>query len=320
MVSGTKNTSSRIGFIALALASVAISAPARAQQDDPTTTAFVAACKQAVTFPGYARTWFGMGAATGIMRIRTLDQAVQARKDALRSGVDELTRTMQQVQQAIDRLEESRRRTPNDKFSPIEEECARRYVAYLQSLDAPSWEIARKAAADETAAKLAQQQQFLQAQQQAQDAAAAETARQQKEAAIAAAQAEVAAAQRAAQQQADAETRENEQRFAREAAAKAGKELADEQRRIAERLPGCTDDQVLEMVKGAVAASPAGHALGLRVVDIQNPRETGVGGSTPKRSCFAEMMTTAGRSWGPYTISWASGGQDHVLVEVQLSQ
>ena len=309
MISSRKKTSSRIGLIAIALAAAAISAPVRAQQDDATTAAFVAACKQAIPLGAPAGNWFGRAWSGGTVKILTLDQAVQARKKALSTGYDDLARSIWVVQDGIKNMHYLQTKgigvgTAGEKNATIQEECGQRYIAFLQSIDAPSWEIARTALAQESAAVIAQQSQAVQAQQQAQEAAAAETARRQKEAAIAAAQAEVVATQRAAQQQADAETREKAESFAREA----------------EKLPGCTDNHVLQMLKDAVAASPRGHALGLRVVDIENPRETGVGGSTPKRSCFAEMMTTAGRNWGPYTLSWASGGQDSVLIEVQLGQ
>ena len=72
-------------------------------------------------------------------------------------------------------------------------------------------------------------------------------------------------------------------------AAAAWKAAAEEQRRIAGKLRGCADAQVLNIVQDAVAASPNGFASGLRVTDFGNSRETGLGGSTPKRSCFPEM-------------------------------
>ncbi|MDR3525569.1 MAG: hypothetical protein P4L66_15875 [Acetobacteraceae bacterium] len=294
----------RLAVLAFGLALTAAASPAQAQQDNAATAALVAACNQAIPLKGYANSWFAQPSSNAI---KTLDQAVDARARALRGANDGLAMAIKNVQHVVDLLEKQVKQAPGDRHAPIELDCAHRYAAYLQSLDAPSWELARKAAADASAAQLAQQRAELEARQKVQDAAADEEARRQQEMAITTAKLNAEAAQR-----------EKERQYAVEAAAAAGKAQADEAQRAAEKLPGCAEAQVLELVKQAVAASPAGHAYGVRVLDLQNPRETGVSGPPPKRSCFAEMATTAGPSWGAYSIAWASGDQDRVLVEVRL--
>ena len=297
----------RLAVLSFSLALTAAASPAQAQQDNAATAALVAACNQAIPLKGFASRWFGNGPVAGTMQIRNLDQAVEARKGALRGANDSLAMAIKNVQGTIGILEDSRRRAPGDRHAPIELDCAQHYLAYLQSLDAPSWELARKALADASAAQLAQQREELEARQKVQDAAADEEARRQQEIALTTAKLNAEAAQH-----------EKERQYAVEAAAAAGKAQAEEARQAAEKLPICAEAQVLELVKQAVAASPAGHAYGVRVLDLQNPRETGVSGPPPKRSCFAEMTTTAGPSWGAYSIAWASGDQDRVLVEVRL--
>jgi hypothetical protein len=294
-----------LATLAISLAILGAALPALAQQDDAATAAFVEACKAAIPLKGYANSWFAQPSSNAI---KTLDQAVEARKRALGGGsYDGLAVQIRNVQHVVDLLENSRKQRPGDRVVPVDLECAHRYLAYLQSLDAPSWELARKALADATSAQIAQQRSELEARQKVQDAAADEEARRQQEIAFATAKLNAEAAQH-----------EKERQYAVEAAAAAGKAQAEEARQAAEKLPGCTDAQVLELAKQAVAASPAGQAYGVRVLDFQNPRETGVGGPPPKRSCFAEMATTAGPYWAAYSVIWASSDQDRILVQVRL--
>jgi TPR repeat protein len=89
-------------------------------------------------------------------------------------------------------------RSRNSSIPSSDEECAQTYIALLKSFDAPSWEIARKEAAQSSAANIEQQRQMREAQQRASDEVAAEQARQQKEAKDAAAQADSERRQRAA--------------------------------------------------------------------------------------------------------------------------
>lgn len=165
------------------------------QPDNAAREAFAAACNKAIPLKGYANSWFQQPSSR---KIRNLEQAVQARREALRTGHDDLTRTIQEVEHAIDTMEDMRRRFPGDRARPIDEECAQRYVAFLQSIDAPSWDAAKKEAAQESAAGIDRQRQAREAQQRAADEAAAEQARQQKEAQVAAAQAEEVRQQREA--------------------------------------------------------------------------------------------------------------------------
>ena len=297
----------RLAMLALGLAITAAALPAQAQQGDAAAAAFIAACNQAIPLKGFASRWFGIGPVAGTMQIRNLDQAVEARERALNGAYDGLAMAIKNVQNVVDLLEKQLKQVPGDRHAPIELDCARRYAAYLHSLDAPSWELARKALADATSAQIAKQREELEARQKLQDAAADEAARRQQEITLTTARLNAEAAQH-----------EKERQYAVEAAAAAGKAQAEEARRAAEKLPGCADAQVLELAKQAVAASPAGQAYGVRVLDFQNPRETGLGGPPPKRSCFAEMATTAGPYWGSYSITWASGDQDRVLVQVRL--
>lgn len=312
--------------IVLAAAS-AVPARAKAEAEPPIVAdahaTFAAACdKAAVRIRGgrqgtASTSWFVNGKSS---RISNWSKAVQEREEALKTGRDRLTLEISQFKTQLTRVEDFFNRQPSYPSAGLDVECVGKYIAFLQSADAPSWDAARRSAAQASAAKVEQQRQDRDAAQQSRDAAYAETARQQKEAAVATAQAGEQAAQRAVQQQARAAILQEGQRLARDEVAKAGEEAAVEAKRQTEPLPTCTGDVVLGMVKDTIAASPAGHVLGLRIVDFDNPRETGVTVSPPMRHCFTGMITTAGRNWGPYTVQWASGGRDHILVELQLQK
>jgi uncharacterized protein len=176
-------------------AALSVSQQDTVQPDNDARDAFAAACSKAIPLKGFANSWFQQPSSR---KIRTMEQAVQARRDALRTGHDDLTHTIQEIEHAIDTMEGLRRRNPGDRVLPLDEECAKRYIAFLMSIDESSWDLARKGAAQESAAGIERQRQARDAQQRAADEAATEQARQQKEAQAAAAQAEEVRQQREA--------------------------------------------------------------------------------------------------------------------------
>ena len=305
---------------------------AQHQELSATRAAFVAACDRAMVSRqgAFQRTEsFSMFAGSGrASRIHTLEEAVQKRKESLRIGVDAIDREIRIFQSKAGQNDEALRRgsaPPNMTADwNADKECFSRYVAFLQSIAAPSLETMRQEFEQASAAKIELQRQARESTQRAKDEADAEAARQQKEAAIVAAKVEVEATERAVrqavQQQTEAATQHEELRLAREAAAKAATEANEEAQRQAEKLPTCTDDVVLEMVKDMVAASPAGKVVGLRITDFENPSQTALSGPPPVRHCYTQMLTTDGRNWGPYTIRWEAGGHERFVVEVHLSK
>jgi uncharacterized protein YhaN len=296
-------------------------AAAVASQDDATRAAFHAACDP-TPIQDIVRPWF---AGTG--NVRSLEDAVQARRNALKTGKDRLSQLIQYTQKYIAAMEkegQSRadRRVPAEPRYTLAVECVRRYLTYLESVDAPSWEIARNAAGQESDARIEQQRRALEAQQRAVDEAAAERERHQKEAEVVAAQIEEKRKQREAaaavmqrKEVEEATAKEEWQRPAREAAAKAAQNVADAAQREAEKLPGCADVAILKSVKGIVAASPAGVTQGLRISGLEEILSVHLDTEPAKRFCSATMMTTAGAINGVYTIRWTEA-HDNVWIEV----
>ena len=129
-------------------------------------------------------------------KILDLETAVRARRDAQIYGKDRLNLEVKDFQVVVDRLEKNRLRNP--RLADPYEECARRYLALLQSLDAPSLERARAEAEKESADRIERKRQERLARQAARDEAAAEQARRKREAEVAKAQEDEERRQRAA--------------------------------------------------------------------------------------------------------------------------
>ena len=113
--------------------------------DDATREAFVAACSTVMSPADFE--------ATDIVN---MTQAVQARREALRTGGDQLGDAIRKVQGIVGAMEAARSRNPADPSLRIGE-CVHRYLAFLQSMDAPSWDIAKQQAAQAKAAYEAEQ-------------------------------------------------------------------------------------------------------------------------------------------------------------------
>jgi len=292
------------------------------QPDVASGDAYRAVCKttkfHGLADPIFTATLFG----AGVTVILDLEQAVQARKDALRTGNDPLMVVIQKTQESISRLEKDHRDQPTDLNNPPDQECFKRYLAFLESVDAPSWVIARKAAEQDSAARIEEQRRVLEAKERAAAEVAAEQARRQKEAEVIKAQMDENRKQReaaaAVAQRKDAEAaaaKEEWERPAREAAAKAAQNAADALKREAEKLPACADNNIIKSVKEIVAASPAGVTQGLRISGLEEISSVRLDTEPAKRFCSAKMMTTAGTINGVYTIRWTEA-HDNVWVEI----
>jgi uncharacterized protein len=301
---------------------------APAPLDDTMRKAFRVACSNPIPLDDIVRPWFSRHL------IRNLEDAVLARRDALKTGKDPLSEAIQDTQKAISRMENEGlknrgRGVPADPRLTLAEECFSRYLAYLESVDAPSWDIARKAAEQESGARVEQQRQALESQERAADEVAAEQARQRKEAALvdesrqrheaaaAVARRQEAEEEAAATQkrQEEATAKEESERPAREAAAKIAQNAEEAARREAEKLPACADVAILKSVKEIVAASPAGVTDGLRISGLEEIRSVRLDTEPAKRFCSAKIMTTAGTMNGVYTIKWTEA-HDNVWIEI----
>jgi hypothetical protein len=200
----------------LILVSATTAMPAHSQQDeaqsqDPAATraAFSTACDKAmVSHQTVIGQYQGTGALTYFgqvqdrrNRIQSLEVAVQKRRDALRIGVDPVDREIQTFQKIIMQSEatlrrlggtghESRQSQEQRADWVADEECYRRYVAFLQSIAAPSLEIMKQELAQASDSRIEQQRQARETQYKAADESAAEQTRERKEADFIAEQAE----------------------------------------------------------------------------------------------------------------------------------
>jgi hypothetical protein len=201
----TKTAARRLAWAVLAIIATPLALPAWAQQGNapsPEVAAaraeFAAACnKAATTSNGASRTmsstWFG-SASERARRVLTLDDAVQAKRDALKGMPDRVAAEIatflgQQRREAEEEQRTHHQAVPNP-LPGLDLECIKQYVAFLQAVDAPSLAIAKREAGEATAAEVEQQKEARQAQLKAEDEANAEQLRRRKEAAAAAAQAE----------------------------------------------------------------------------------------------------------------------------------
>lgn len=140
---------------------------------------YIAACAKATPMPGEVNAWVGKALYPAIS---SLEQAVQARRDAIddRGRPDALSGAIQWAQQESHMLGIFSRKYPNNPIYALNEACDQKYVAFLQSIDAESLEIARKQADQESAARIEAQRQAHESQQGIADAAREEQVRKQK--------------------------------------------------------------------------------------------------------------------------------------------
>jgi uncharacterized protein len=108
--------------------------------DDAAREAFVAACSTVMSPADFE--------APDIVN---MTQAVRARREAQRTGGDQMGDAIRKVQGIVAAMEAARSRNPTDPSLRIGE-CVHRYLAFLQSMDAPSREIANQQAAQAKAA------------------------------------------------------------------------------------------------------------------------------------------------------------------------
>jgi chemotaxis protein histidine kinase CheA len=185
--------------VAAATAAPASADPARAQDDqnpDLSTVhaEFAAACDKAIAGPGRG---YGFTAANVFSslssgripnpqgRIPNLQAAVKAKEAMLKDGYDPIAPEIKTFQGYYNTLA-----MRPDLHGVLDQQCFQNYIAYLKAVDAPALELAKKEAAQGSAALIEQQRQMREAQQRAADESAAEQARQRKEVQAAAAQAE----------------------------------------------------------------------------------------------------------------------------------
>lgn len=278
-------------WAALPIMAAAIAVPARAGQDaaqPPQVVAaraeFAAACNTAIAASdGASRTmssgWFAP--PNRAQRILSLDDAVQARRDALKGMPDRLAGEVagfQTQQRRETELERSRHLATPDRLGPLDLECIKQYLAFLKALDEPSLAIAKREAGEDSAAEVERQKEARQAQQKAEDEANAEQLRRRKEAADAAAQAErdrlehqaaAAAAQRkeAEEQAAQALKLQAERTAQAEAAAADAKKAAETAAQLAKLQD--QEQAALEARRKADAATKEAQERAAREADDQ---------------------------------------------------
>jgi hypothetical protein len=299
---------------------------------------------------GNGRSRFYMFGSERDRRIHKVEEAAQRRNDSLKSGVDPLEREITIFRKLIKVVgEQVNQLNPNRDLKAFtadlsaDIDCFSRYVAFLDSVDVQSLELLKRQMEQASAARIIEQRQAREAAQRLRELATAEAALRQKEAEIIAQEAEEARQQReaasiAAQKKVveDAAAREERERPLREAQAKAATATAEqehlkqeiasqaakqaeaEKQEEAEKLPPCASSEVLTALKGAVADSPAGKTVGLRVLGIENPVARSLDLYTPKRFCSATLITSAGTDTGSYTVRWADKLRRTFWVELTL--
>jgi hypothetical protein len=85
---------------------------------------------------------------------------------------------------------------------------------------------------------------------------------------------------------------------------------------VADSIPQCASQEVRDTVRNAIENSPASSLIAIKVLEIANVEDRGVGGTPTMRYCAADVTTNGGREHIGYTIRASAETDDEFVVEI----
>jgi hypothetical protein len=85
---------------------------------------------------------------------------------------------------------------------------------------------------------------------------------------------------------------------------------------VANSIPQCASQDVRGAVRNAIENSPASNIVAIKVLELANIEDRGVGGTPTKRYCAADLTTNGGTEHIGFTIRYNAEATDQFVIEI----